>query len=117
MVHTIFSTDNLQFNTDGSLSIDFYGIKNDTDRAGFTVTIQSASEAAIDHVRTLKCYINMTQEQRTGVSSNPVFLTLKKPYKAIDSSTVYNALQSESTRVGLESQRFRAKDFRPTGAT
>lgn len=113
----IFNLGQLHFKTDGSLIIDFQGIKNDTDRSGFSVTIRPTTDCLIDPVCALKTYIEQTNEQRVQNPDNPVFLTLTKPYRAIDSNTVSNILKSALKRVGLQAEGFRPKDFRPTGAT
>ena len=47
----------------------------------------------------------------------PVFLTLYKPYRGIDASTVAKILNDAIVLAGLSKDQFSAKSFRPTGAT
>lgn len=112
----VFSTRQLDFVTDGSLKIHFFGIKNDTNRDGFEVQIQPHSCEKLDPVRTLRTYVERTNNVRDKTDS-PVFLSLKRPFKAIDSSTVASILNEAISRAGLENQGLSAKSFRPTGAT
>ncbi len=44
----VFSTNNIQFHPDGSCSITFHGIKQDTDRAGFQVQLPPAIDSKLD---------------------------------------------------------------------
>ena len=117
-VHNIiFSLDNIQFMPDNSLTINFFGIKNDTSRSGFEVNIPANTEDSImDPVACLKTYIERTATHRP-VETKPLFLTLNAPYKAISSDTVSNILEEVIKLAGLSGQGFRAKSFRPTGAT
>jgi hypothetical protein len=113
----VFSTNQLHFQEDGSLVIDFHGTKNDTDRSGFSVTVRPTTNSLLDPVCALQTYIERTHEQREQTLDKPVFLTLTKPFRAIDSKTVSNILKTALKHVGLQSEGFRPKDFRPTGAT
>lgn len=48
---------------------------------------------------------------------SPVFISLKSPYNAIDSSTVSRILEEAIVLAGLSTKEFTAKSFRPAGAT
>ena len=113
----VLSLDNVEFLPDKSLTILFFGIKNDTSRSGFEVNIpQNSNNHYIDPVSCLQCYIHRTQSVRPS-DTKPVFLSLKAPFKAISSSTVANILDEVITLAGLSDKGFSAKSFRPTGAT
>ena len=113
--HLVLSTDNVQFNHDGSVTIELHGIKNDYSRDGFDVTVPPASEIKIDPVATLRCYIEWTCYQRS--KEKPLFIGLNKPFKALSASSVARILEKVIELSGLKGQGFNAKSFRPTGAT
>jgi hypothetical protein len=112
----IFSTNDITFELDGSVSINFMGIKNDVQRTGFVVKVPKHDNVKLDPVAALKAYIARTEALRPS-PSNPVFVSLKAPYHAITSSTVSSVLESAITLAGLDTTKFSAKSFRPTGAT
>ncbi|XP_033762656.1 uncharacterized protein LOC117344118 [Pecten maximus] len=113
----VFSTKQLQFLENGSVKIKFFGIKNDSSRDGFEVTIPNKTTSRkLDPVQTLRDYIDKTEQVRDKGSS-PVFLSLKYPHGPIDASTVANILQDVINLAGLSGQGYSAKSFRPTGAT
>ena len=105
----------LRFEDDGSLTIWLHGIKNDSKRDGFQINIPAASNPTCDPVATLRTYIARTEADRPA--SRPVFIALKKPFKAISSATVAKDLASAIQLAGLSGHGFSAKSFRPTGAT
>lgn len=109
-----FSTDNLSFNGDGSLTVIFYGIKNDYHRDGFSVHVPPASDSRLDPVNSLRVYIEKTSIYRGN--SGPVFMSLNKPYRALGSSTISKILQEAIDIVGLQGL-YTPKCFRPSGAT
>ena len=114
---TVLSTDDIRFNEDGSLSITFWGIKNDSKRQGFEVTVHpNKDDILLDPVRCLKLYIEKTDEFRPKDTS-PLFITLKAPYRAISSDTIGNILEESISAAGLADMGFTAKSFRPTAAT
>lgn len=112
----VFSTDQVHFLPDGSAMIQFFGTKNDTNRQGFEIHLPKTSVQSVDPISALKCYIHRTDHLRPK-PENPVFLTLRKPYKGLDSSTVASILNEAINLVGLQGQGYSAKCFRPTGAT
>lgn len=113
----VLSLDNIQFMPDGSLTIYFFGIKNDTSRSGFEVNIPTnTSDTVMDPVSCLRVYIDRTAAYRPS-DTKPLFITLTAPYKAISSSTVSNILDEVINLAGLAGKGFKAKSFRPTGAT
>ncbi len=112
----LFTLNNVTFLDDGSAKIRFFGIKNDSDRKGFQISLPSAEPAKIDPVRVLKNYISRTDGARSG-ADGPVFLTLRAPYRALKADSVAQVLNDAIRRAGLSDHHFSAKDFRPTGAT
>ena len=111
----VFGRDQVQFKADGTASITLHGIKNDSDRAGFIVCLTPSSIEAVCPVRTLQEYLKRTQPQVTD-PDRPVFLTLKRPYKALSAQTIAHVL-NESLQLCDLYPLYSAKDFRPTGAT
>ena len=114
----VMSTDQFQFTEDGSLVVTFLGVKNDTQRTGFQVTLPSSADSKTDPVEALRSYLSRTDPIRCSVGK-PAFLTLVRPFSAISASTVSHVLQESITaaeKFGLASGH-RPKDFRPTGAT
>ena len=109
-----FNVDQLHFSDDGSLSVVFYGIKNDYVRDGYRIHVPPSSLAKLDPVQALRVYISRTNGCRP--QGGPVFLTLSRPYKAISSSTVSKILNNAISLAGLP-RTYTAKCFRPTGAT
>ena len=67
-------------------------------------------------VYALNSYIDRTDAFRP-VDTKPLLLTLNPPYKAISSKTVSNILDEVISLAGLTGKGFKAKSFRPTGAT
>lgn len=111
-----FTRNQIKFLDDGSMSVTFHGIKNDTDRSGFVCQIPPATESVLDPVSCLSRYLAVTdslcqQEQK------PVFISLRKPYGALSSSAITSILNNVIKEAGLSSQGYSAKCFRPTGAT
>lgn len=114
---TVLSTNDIQFNDDGSLSVTFWGIKNDSKRQGFEVTVHpNKNDVLSDPVECLRLYIERTQEFRPK-DTNPLFITLKQPYHALSSDTIGNILEEAISAAGLSYLGYSAKSFRPTAAT
>lgn len=111
-----FNKDQIVFTDNGDAKITFLGTKNDTTRTGFQVILRKATDSKIDPVRTLKDYIARTDAYRHS-SSDPVFLTLAAPYRALTADSIASILQDSIRLAGLGDRGFTAKDFRPTGAT
>ena len=99
----LFTTDNVTFIDNGSAHIRFLGIKNDTARKGFEITLPPAQPPKIDPVLVLKHYIERTQDFRPQIQG-PVFLTLKSPYRPIKADTVAQILNDAIKRAGLGGQ-------------
>ena len=112
----IFSMDNVCFNLDGSMCVTFFGIKNDTTRSGFKVQVQPHKDSKLDPVKALQDYIHISMPHRPK-DTCPVFVTLKPPFKQIDSCTVARVLEESIELAGLKDMGFNAKSFRPTAAT
>ena len=117
-VHNIVLTvDNIHFMASNSLTIFFFGIKNDTSRSGFEVNIPpNLDDIIMDPVSCLREYIDRTAAVRP-TDTKPLLLTLNPPYKAISSSTISNILDEVISLAGLADKGFKAKSFRPMGAT
>ena len=113
---TIFSTNEVEFGADGSLTLTFKGIKNDTDRAGFKTTIFPCSDSVLDPIECLQTYISRTEVVRPSDTS-PVFLPLQAPFKALTAASIANILNDAIKLSGLDTKKYTAKSFRPTGAT
>lgn len=111
-----FNTENLHFNEDGSLTITFFGTKNDSDRTGFEVRIPPSATSKCDPVGTLRVYMDRTSVFRTSRRA-PVFIGLKKPHKALSNTSIAEILRESIRLAGLQGQGFTARSFRPTGAT
>ena len=114
----VMSTDQFQFTEDGAVKVTFLGVKNDTQRTGFQVTLPSSPDPQLDPVRALRTYLSRTDSVRCRITK-PAFLTLVRPFVAVSASTVSGILQeaiSHAEKFGLGSGH-RPKDFRPTGAT
>ena len=73
------TTDDVQFNQDGTMTITLHGIKNDYSRDGFEVTIRPVAEIKLDPIATLRCYMERTLYQRSV--EKPLFLSVKSPLK------------------------------------
>lgn len=106
----------IEFHQDGSLTVKFWGIKNDTNRQGFEVKVPKNKNLTMDPVECLKKYIEKTEPVRP-TDTLPLFIALKSPYKAVGSDTIGTILEDAIHRAGLAGQGFTAKSFRPTGAT
>ena len=112
----VFSTDRVKFMENGELQIQFFGIKNDTHRDGFSVSVPPASNPKLDPVDALRTYIRRTNHLRPQ-DTKPVFLTSVKPYRAITASTVAKVLEDAIYLAGLDLNLYSAKCFRPSAAT
>ena len=88
----VMSTDQFQFTEDGGMIVTFLGVKNDSQRTGFQVTLPSSPVSQVDPVRTLRTYLDRTDSVRCR-ATKPAFLTLVRPYAAVSASTVSHILQ------------------------
>ena len=111
----VLSAKNLIFHGNGALTVIFHGIKNDYSHDGFEVNIPPSSQPRVDPVRALQCYINRTKYFREG--DCPLFLTLKQPFHGISAKSVARILDQAIELVGLKSEGYTAKHFRPSAAT
>jgi hypothetical protein len=112
----IFSTDCLEFLSNGNVLLTIFGSKNDTNRAGFKVTLPPHSVPKLDPVQTLRDYLSATAHLRSPILK-PVFLSLVRPFAALTSPQVGAVLNEAIHLAGLSGKGFSAKFFRPTGAT
>lgn len=111
----VFCTKHIKFLQDGSIVVDFFGIKNDSKRTGFEVHLPAATNPKLDPCKTIQDYICRTASLRGD--DGAVFLSLNQPYKAIDASTVSDILTQAISLAGLGGQGFKPKSFRPAAAT
>ena len=58
----ILKREQIQFNSDGSLTISLFQIKNDRDRTGFEIRVEKASNIKYGPVKTLNDYIRRTAD-------------------------------------------------------
>ena len=114
---TGFYRDQIEFNKDGSATLQFFGVKNDADRAGFEVRIEPTSNAYTDPVECLKVYFAKTHMLTPVPEREPVFLSLNPPFKGISSQTVSQILNASIKDAGLPQNVYAAKCFRPSAAT
>ncbi|KAH3722254.1 hypothetical protein DPMN_065210 [Dreissena polymorpha] len=113
---TFMSVDDVHFENDGSITLHFWAIKNDTNGQGFEINIPPCDDSSCDPISCLKMYIERTEQFRQG-DYRPLFLALNAPYKHISADTVANILQDSITAAGLNDQEFSSKSLRPTGST
>ena len=112
------STDHVVFHDDGSLSITYLGVKNDSTGTGFQMTVPKCSVPKLDPGGALRSYIHATAFTPPGPNtSSPLLLSLRPPYIAIKASTVGAVLEEAIALSGLAGKGYTAKSFRPTGAT
>ena len=102
---------------DQKVTVTFHGIKNDTTRTGFTVTLPAASDHLLDPVAALRTYMDRTESTRASLQPAPVFISLSQPYHALTADTIRKVLDSAIVQAGLTGRGYSAKCFRPTGAT
>ena len=102
------------FNEDSSVTVTFFGLKNDKNRKGFEVRLQPAAEEKRDPIACLKLYLDQTESLTH--SDGPAFLSLVPPYDGL-SVTGISAVLSETIKQAGLSDKFTPRSFRPTGAT
>ena len=100
---------------DTDMTVRFFGVKNDQNRAGFEVRVESVENSVIDPVSCLKMYMDKTQE--LAGSDGPVFMTLKPPYKGLAAQSISNILKNSIELTKLQPDMFTAKNVRPSAAT
>ena len=109
-----FRMDSIKWIDEGAELV-FFGSKADKGMSGNTVLIERASDPDICPITTLKAYINATATARLSVDDQPVFITLKKPYKGLSSSAIAQIL-SQVLKDSGQQQGVTARSIRPTGA-
>ena len=97
------------------MKVTFFGIKNDAQRKGFDVILPKSNVVKIEPVHKLSDYIENKREHRG--QDCPVFIALRSPYNAVDSSTVSRILEKAIVLAGLSTKELSATFFRPTVAT
>jgi hypothetical protein len=114
--NVLFTTDQIKFLDNGSMKITLFGIKNDTSRTGFEVIVPPHSNLHLCPVECLRVYIHRTQSFRDR-KLKPVFLSLVRPFGAVQADAIAKMLRSVIFDAGLDVNELSAKFFRPTGAT
>ena len=109
-----FRMDSIKWLDEGAELV-FFGSKADKGMSGNTVLIERASDPDICPITTLKAYINATATARLSVDDQPVFISLKKPYKGLSSSAIAQIL-SQVLKDSGQQQGVTARSIRPTGA-
>ena len=109
-----FRMDSIKWIDEGAELV-FFGSKADKGMPGNTVLIERASDPDFCPITTLKAYINATATARLSVDDQPVFITLKKPYKGLSSSAIAQIL-SQVLKDSGQQQGVTARSIRPTGA-
>lgn len=107
--HLTFSLDQVVLNGDECVSINFFGIKNDTDRSGFEITVSGTNDPGSYPVGAVKACIEATAMNRELCSDNLCLLHCESHSKSILSEAIELA--------GLGDKGFTPRSFRPTGAT
>lgn len=110
-----FSRNQIKFNNDRSMTLTLCGIKNDSDRHGFEIKIDSASNPKVDPVSALQHYLGRTASSTH--SDGPVFLTCKTPVQPLNARGVSQDLSDVIRLAGLDRQGFTPRSFRPSAAT
>lgn len=110
-----FFRDQLTFNQDGSVTVNFFGIKNDYDRGGFEIRIEPAKERVIDPVECMRAYFNKTAN--VMADRVPVFPAVRPPFQGINAQSIAQILNTSIKEAGLDTNMFSAKCFRPSAAT
>ncbi len=109
-----FTRDQVQFHSDGSMTVTLFGTKNDTGRTGFEIQIPGSDKVRVNVVGSLFAYMRCTEKDTD--SGGPLFLTLKAPYQGLRSEGVRKVLSEAIVLAGLGGMGFTPKCFRPTGA-
>ena len=104
----------LHFNEDGSVTLQFFAIKNDYSRSGFVIRLPPAKDAGLDLVRCLKDYM---PHRAPTVTQQPRFPLSADSLPRIKSSTVSDIPWPSIVDTGLQGQGFTPRSFHPTGAT
>lgn len=111
-----FFRDQINFNNDGSMTVQFFGIKNDSSKTGFEIRIAGSEDKTIDPVVCLKHYFLRTESCLFGHVKKPVFISLKSPYRGLTAATVTNILSTTLTHAGIR-DKYSARSFRPSAIT
>ncbi len=112
-----FTRKSVSSDREGGLIIYLHGIKNDQDHDGFRIVLRPIPEnKKLCPVESLIVYMSRTTVQAGGIKGL-VFVTLKRPYVAINANTVAKILNAAIQLAGLDPTQYSAKNFRPTGAT
>ena len=109
--------DQVKFNSDSSATFNFFGTKNDSQRAGFEVRIECTKSVLTDPILCLKVYFQKSERLMPKTTRIPVFVALKPPFKAISAQTVSQILNKSIKESGLSTATFTAKCFRPSATT
>ena len=109
---TGFKRDQIMFNSDGSVTILFFGVKNDSSRLGFEVRVESDPNPVRDPVSCLKTYFS-----RTFPTDNSVFVSLSNPQTGLSTASIAKIMKTCIVQAGLPPDTYTARCFRPSAAT
>ena len=102
----------IKFNQDGSLTLNYFGIKNDSDRKGFTIRVEPSANEKCDPVRTIKDYMNRTELPLDSA----IFVKAIAPYEPITARGISDILRTAIKRAGL-GDTYTPRCFRPSAAS
>ena len=111
-----FFRDQINFNNDGSMTVQLFGIKNDSSKTGFEIRISGSKDKTIDPVVCLKHYFLRTESCLFGHVKKPVFISLKSPYQGLTAATVTNILSTTLTHAGIK-DKYSVRSFRASAIT
>lgn len=110
-----FKRNDITFNEDKSVTIVYFGIKNDKNRKGFEIRLRPASNAKLDPVACLKSYLGVTKA--LVADDGPTFLSLIPPHDGLSVASISDILRETIKGAGLSDKKFTPRAFRPTGAS
>ena len=113
-----FFRDQIEFHSDGSATVRFFGVKNDSDRAGFETRIEPTLDEISDPIKCIKMFFSKTAHIPPNNNGRiPAFPALKSPFNCISAQTIAQILNDSIAEAGLDTHTFSAKCFRPSAAT
>ncbi len=105
----------LRFNSDNSLTINMFGIKNDSNRTGFEIRVEKSNNVKCDPVSCLEHYIQRTKHQ-VDSSIDPLFIKPTAPHDPVSPRGIADILRSAIKKAGL-SDLYTPRCFRPSATS
>lgn len=109
-----FRLASIKWLADGA-QITFYGSKADKKMSANPVLIETSSDENLCPVLALKAYIEATEEFRAAIPDEPVYISLRAPYKGLSSSSIIQII-SQALKDSGQDTGVTARSLRPTGA-